>query len=81
MARAIRRTAGDPGAERSAALAAHLEIGRPAGGERRGQSPVRTFRLPTDMDCRLVDTARSEGTTPSELVRKAVAEYLIRHSS
>lgn len=65
----------------SATVSPQLRMGRPAGGAKRGKSPVRNVRLPADMDSRLTSTAEAEGTTPSELIRTAIAEYLARHSA
>ncbi len=56
-----------------------LSLGRPAGAERRGNSPVRTVRLPTELDERLAAYAAETETTPSDVLRRAVAEYLARH--
>ncbi len=60
-------------------LGSTLRMGRPVGGKRRGKSPSRTVRLPSDLDGRLAAYADETHTTPSEVVRRAVDEYLSRH--
>jgi hypothetical protein len=61
-------------------LGASLQMGRPAGGQRRGVSPTRTVRLSTELDMRLEAYVSASHTTPSEVLRKALDEYLKRHS-
>ncbi|MET9212219.1 MULTISPECIES: CopG family ribbon-helix-helix protein [unclassified Nocardia] len=56
-----------------------LTMGRPIGGARGGKSPVRTVRLPAELDARLAAYADQAETTPSDVLRRAVAEYLARH--
>ncbi|MGW4633367.1 CopG family ribbon-helix-helix protein [Nocardia sp. NPDC004415] len=56
-----------------------LLMGRPAGGSRGGKSPVRTVRLPAELDARLTAYADEAETTPSDVLRRAVVEYLARH--
>jgi hypothetical protein len=53
-----------------------LRMGRPVGGSRRGSSPTRTIRLPAELDKRLDAHASAEHTTPSEVMRRALNEYL-----
>jgi hypothetical protein len=55
-----------------------LRMGRPIGGDRRGISPSRTVRLPTELDGRLVAFAEHEHVKPSEIVRRALDDYLRR---
>lgn len=55
-----------------------LRMGRPSGGERRGISPSRTVRLPAELDGRLVAYADHEQVKPSEILRRALDEYLSR---
>jgi hypothetical protein len=52
-----------------------LQPGRPRLG-RGGASPSRTVRLPATMDLALVERAALDRTTPSAVVRRALAEYL-----
>ncbi|MGV9795188.1 ribbon-helix-helix protein, CopG family [Gordonia sp. NPDC003422] len=54
---------------------ATLKMGRPAVGERR-DTTSRTVRLPAALDARLADYAEDARTTPSEVLRRAVDEYL-----
>lgn len=56
-----------------------LAMGRPVGGARGGSSPVRTVRLPAELDARLAAYAEEAETTPSDILRRAVVEYLARH--
>lgn len=57
-----------------------LRMGRPAASEAgRGKSPVRTVRLPRHLDERLTKYADSAGSTPSDVLRQAVVEYMDRH--
>ncbi|MFD6389279.1 ribbon-helix-helix protein, CopG family [Nocardia sp. NPDC055029] len=56
-----------------------LVMGRPVGGTRGGNSPVRTVRLPAELDARLAAYADAAETTPSDILRRAVAEYLASH--
>lgn len=58
-----------------------LRMGRPAGGERRGISPSRTVRLPVELDGRLVAYADHEHVKPSEIVRRALDDYLGREGA
>lgn len=56
-----------------------LRMGRPAAGSaRRGPSPTRTVRLATDLDGRLAAYAEREHVKPSEIVRRALDDYLGR---
>ncbi|GAA4393495.1 CopG family transcriptional regulator [Tsukamurella soli] len=45
----------------------------------RGRSPARTVRLPDAIDHRLAEYADDAGTTPSDILRRAVVEYMNRH--
>lgn len=57
-----------------------LRRGRPAtAAAGRGKSPVRTVRLPRDLDDRLAEYADEAASTPSEVLRQAVIEYMDRH--
>ncbi|MFF1555776.1 hypothetical protein ACFVX3_32670 [Rhodococcus erythropolis] len=57
-----------------------LRRGRPAGAEAgRGRSPIRAVRLPQDLDERLTEYAHSADSTPSDVLRQAVVEYMDRH--
>lgn len=55
-----------------------LRMGRPTGGARRGTSPTRTVRLPVELDGRLVTYAEHEHVKPSEIMRRALDDYLSR---
>ncbi|HEU0192082.1 MAG TPA: ribbon-helix-helix protein, CopG family [Mycobacterium sp.] len=55
-----------------------LRMGRPAGESRRGSSPTRTLRLPAELNRRLDAHVSAEHTTPSEVMRRALDEYLGR---
>jgi hypothetical protein len=52
-----------------------LKPGRPTLA-RDGASPARTVRLPAKMDLALVERAARDQTTPSAVMRRALAEYL-----
>ena len=56
-----------------------LQMGRPVGGRRRGSSPTRTVRMSVELDLRLEAYAEAANTSPSEVVRRALDEYLNRH--
>lgn len=56
-----------------------LRKGRPA-GIRRGKTPGQSVRLPEALRERLVARAEREEATPSEVIRRAVSEYLDRHA-
>lgn len=57
-----------------------LKMGRPAAdAARRGKSPVRTLRLPHELDERLTEYATGADSTPSDVLRQAVVEYMDRH--
>lgn len=59
--------------------AATLRIGRPRGRKvRQGTSPTRTIRLAAELDGRLVTHAEREHVNPSEIVRRALDDYLGR---
>ena len=63
-------------------VGATLRMGRPAkGAPSAGKSPTLSTRYPAEMRTSIADLAKSEGIGESELVRKAVAEYLNRHTS
>lgn len=55
-----------------------LRMGRPVGESRRGSSPTRTIRLPAELNRRLDAYTAAEHTTPSEVMRRALDEYLGR---
>lgn len=55
-----------------------LRMGRPAGDSRRGASPTRTVRLAADLDNRLVEYAEHAHVSPSEVMRRALDDYLRR---
>lgn len=55
-----------------------LRMGRPTGESRRGASPTRTIRLPAELNTRLDAYVSAEHTTPSEVMRRALDEYLGR---
>ncbi|WP_407686957.1 ribbon-helix-helix protein, CopG family [Mycobacterium sp. HUMS_1102779] len=55
-----------------------LRMGRPVGESRRGSSPTRTIRLPAELNKRLDAYVSAEHTTPSEVMRHALDEYLGR---
>jgi hypothetical protein len=55
-----------------------LRMGRPVGGSQRGASPTRTIRLPAELDKRLEAYVSAEHTTSSEVMRRALDEYLRR---
>lgn len=57
-----------------------LRMGRPVGGgPRRGPSKPRSVRLSAEMDGRLLALAAEEGVEPSEMLRRALVEYVERH--
>jgi len=53
-----------------------LQRGRRPLAKRAGASPARTFRLPADLDLALVQRAAAQHTTPSEVMREALYDYL-----
>jgi hypothetical protein len=55
-----------------------LRMGRPVGESRRGSSPTRTIRLSAELNKRLDAYVSAEHTTPSEVMRRALDEYLAR---
>ena len=61
--------------------AAVLRKGRPVGERKRGETPVRSLRLPIEMERRLIDIATAEGVDASVAIRTAIAEYIDRHSA
>ncbi|MCF6386545.1 hypothetical protein L2K20_06140 [Mycobacterium sp. MBM] len=61
---------------------ATLRMGRPAkNAESAGKSPGVTTRFPPELRAKLTAQAEAENTKESELVRKAVAEYLARREA
>ncbi|MFC3960408.1 CopG family ribbon-helix-helix protein [Nocardia jiangsuensis] len=56
-----------------------LREGRPS-GTRPGKTPGQSVRLPTALRERLAARAEREAVSQSEVIRKAVAEYLDRHA-
>lgn len=55
-----------------------LRMGRPSGSARRGASPTRTVRLAAELDNRLVEYAEHTRVSPSEIMRRALDDYLRR---
>lgn len=62
-------------------VGASLRMGRPVGGQRLGASPSRTVRMPAELNRRLEVYAEAAHTSPSEVLRRALDEYLNRHES
>jgi hypothetical protein len=60
--------------------AARLALGRPRVGEARTPTVVWKVRASAQLDDLVTDFAKNEGTSMSELVRVAVAEYVRSHS-
>ncbi|MCV7342626.1 hypothetical protein MHAE_11381 [Mycobacterium haemophilum DSM 44634] len=60
-------------------LGASLQMGRPAGGMKRGKTPNLSVRLPKAIRDELTVRAKAEGSTESELIRRAVVEYIGNH--
>jgi Ribbon-helix-helix protein, copG family len=59
---------------------AFLRMGRPAKGvAAKGKTPVISVRLPDAIRAELVRRAEDEGSSPSELIRQAVVEFLGNH--
>jgi hypothetical protein len=58
-----------------------LRKGRPTGERRRGETPVRSLRLPPGLEARLLSLAEAEGVGGSEVIRRAIMEYVERHSA
>ncbi|MBF6176195.1 ribbon-helix-helix protein, CopG family [Nocardia blacklockiae] len=56
-----------------------LRKGRPA-GLRRGKTPGHSVRLPDSLRERLAVQAEREAASQSEVIRRAVSEYLDRHA-
>ena len=52
-------------------------MGRPWEISRTGPSHARTVRIPQALDAALIARARADGTTPSDLMREALQEYLL----
>jgi hypothetical protein len=61
-------------------VGASLRMGRPVGGRRRGASPTRTVRMSAELDLRLEAYAEAVHASPSEVLRRALDEYLNRHA-
>lgn len=77
MSRAVE--AGDYTVPGTMDTGATLRMGRPPGGGRKGgSSPVRTIRLSADMDARLQSFAEAHHSTPSDVMRRALDDYLQR---
>ena len=55
-----------------------LRKGRPS-GIRRGKTPGHSVRLPDGLSERLAAQAERENASQSEVIRRAVSEYLDRH--
>lgn len=80
MSRAVE--AGDYNVPGTMHTGATLRMGRPLGGGRKGgSSPARTIRLPADMDARLQSFAEAHHSTPSDVMRRALDDYLQRSES
>jgi hypothetical protein len=58
---------------------AYLRKGRPAEGVAPGKTPGFTVRLPEPIRFELTLRAKAEGSSPSELIRRAVIEYFGNH--
>ena len=57
-----------------------LKNGRPSGRRvAAGNTPTTSVRLPQDIRDQLDEQAAAEAIKPSEIVRRAVVEYLDRH--
>lgn len=54
-------------------------VGKPSLSEK-GSSPSRSVRLPADMDAQLVALAQRSQLKPSEVIRRALGEYLSKAS-
>lgn len=62
-------------------LGTSLQMGRPVGGQRRGASPTRTVRLSTELEKRLEAYVSASHSSPSDVIRRALDEYLKRHAT
>ncbi|MGP9529568.1 MULTISPECIES: hypothetical protein [Micrococcaceae] len=60
-------------------IAVHRAVGKPSLSGR-GISPARSVRLPADMDEKLIERAEHDQIKPSEVIRRALDEYLSRAS-
>ncbi|MCV7192413.1 CopG family ribbon-helix-helix protein [Mycolicibacterium brumae] len=59
-----------------------LRTGRPAGGGTpQGRTPTTSVRLPVDIKTRLDAQAVAEDVKPAEIIRRALIEYLERHTA
>lgn len=59
-----------------------LKGGRPAGRRTpAGNTPTTSVRLPADIKTRLDARAADEAVKPAEIIRRALVEYLDRHSA
>jgi len=58
---------------------AFLRKGRPAEGATPGKTPGFTVRLPDAIRFELTLRAQADGSSPSELIRRAVIEYIGNH--
>lgn len=56
-----------------------LRMGRPLAGETRGKTPALSVRLPVDVRNLLRQRALADEATESELIRRAVVEYIKNH--
>lgn len=54
-------------------------VGKPSLSDK-GPSPSRSVRLPAEMDAQLVAFARNVDEKPSEIIRRALSEYLAKAS-
>ena len=59
--------------------AVHRSVGKPSLSGK-GISPARSVRLPAAMDKKLVERAEHDQAKPSDIIRRALDEYLSRAS-
>lgn len=58
-----------------------LSIGRPSDKTTEGKTPALSVRFPRMIRNRLEERAKAESAPSAEVVRRAVVEYLDRHSA
>lgn len=59
-----------------------LRTGRPPKtAPARGKTPTTSVRLPQELRAQLEAVATAEGVAPAEVIRRAVGEYIERHSA
>lgn len=74
------RAAGPP--VEGAGARIRLKSGRPSGRRTpEGNTPTTSVRLPVDIKARLDTQAAVEQVKPAEVIRRALVEYLDRHSA